>query len=302
MGARLATWLILVPLSLFGAGNAPPVDSADHAAGVMKWRAQRLARLTAEDGWLTLVGLLWLKPGQNSFGRAPGNAIALDHSQLADTAGTFVLAEDQVRFDAAADAGITRDGKPVRSVSMNPDTSGAPTILSSGTLRFLIIERAGRLGVRVRDVAHPLRTQFAGLDYFPIDVRWALRARFHPYVPAKRIPIVNVLGMVDDMESPGYLTFAAAGKEWRLDALLESAGSEDLFLMFADGTSGRETYGAGRFMYVPLPVNGEVPVDFNLAYNPPCAFNEFATCPLPPRQNRLKLEIDAGERTYQGAH
>ena len=104
------------------------------------------------------------------------------------------------------------------------------------------------------------------------------------------------------MQAPGYLTFTVDGQEWRLDALLEEEGAERLFIMFADATSGRETYGAGRFMYVPLPVEGVVPLDFNLAYNPPCAFNEFATCPLPPRQNRLKVRIDAGERTYQGAH
>jgi uncharacterized protein (DUF1684 family) len=108
--------------------------------------------------------------------------------------------------------------------------------------------------------------------------------------------------MVDDMISPGYLTFERDGQEWRLDAILEQEGAEDLFLMFADATSGRESYGAGRFLYVPLPVNGEVPVDFNLAYNPPCAFNEFATCPLPPRQNRLTLRVDAGERAYKSAH
>ncbi len=300
--------ILIVLLVMFcGAATAAPGEegssaSPEHTAAIMKWREQRLARLTAENGWLTLVGLFWLKPGENIFGRAPGNAIVLDHPQLPASAGTFLLEEARVRFDAAAAADITLEGKPVDSLVMNPDSSGAATVLASGTLRFFIIERGGRLGVRIRDVAHPLRTHFAGLEYFEIDDAWAMRARFHPYVPAKRIPIANVLGMVEDMESPGYLTFDADGQEWRLDALLEEKGAKSLFLMFADATSGRETYGAGRFMYVPLPVNGEVPLDFNLAYNPPCVFNEFATCPLPPRQNRLKLKVDAGERTYQGAH
>jgi hypothetical protein len=294
-------WLVMM-LLLLGAAPVMGAGESDHYAQVMQWREQRLARLTSETGWLTLVGLFWLKPGENTFGRAPGNAIVLDHPQMAAKAGAFVLEADRVRFDAAADAGITVDGKPVHSLMMSPDTSGAATVLASGTLRFLVIERVGHLGVRVRDLAHPLRTHFAGLDYFPINDAWALRARFHPYEPAKQVPIVNVLGMVEDMRSPGYITFTKDGKEWRLDALLEEESARDLFLMFADATSGRETYGAGRFMYVPLPANGEVPVDFNKAYNPPCAFNEFATCPLPPRQNRLQLRVDAGERAYVGAH
>jgi uncharacterized protein (DUF1684 family) len=268
----------------------------------MKWREQRLARLTSETGWLTLAGLFWLKPGENTFGSGHRNTIVLDHPQLARQAGAFTLIGSEVRFDAAAGADIRLEGKPVESLTMSPDTSGAATVLASHTLRFYIIERGGRLGVRVRDVEHPLRTGFTGLEYFPIDDAWAVRAKFHPYQPAKSVPILNVLGMVEDMQSPGYLTFSADGKEWRLDALLEEADATDLFIMFADATSGRETYGAGRFMYVPLPLDGVVPLDFNVAYNPPCAFNEFATCPLPPRQNRLKLRVDAGERTYQGAH
>ena len=297
--------VLLISWSVTSASAAAEVSAnaaPEHVATIMKWREQRVARLTSENGWLTLVGLFWLKPGENTFGRGHRNAIVLDHPQLARRAGAFTLIENRVRFDAATGAGITFEGRPVESLTLNPDTSGAPTVLASGTLRFHVIERAGHLGVRVRDVAHPLRTHFPGLDYFPIDDAWSLRAQFHPYQPVKRIPIVNVLGMVEDMQSPGYLTFALHGQEWRLDALLEEEGAEDLFLMFADATSGRETYGAGRFLYVPLPVNGEVPVDFNLAYNPPCAFNEFATCPLPPRQNRLTLRIDAGERAYKSAH
>jgi len=284
------------------AGDVQPVDREAHAAEIRSWRSQRLAGLTNENGWLTLVGLYWLKPGENTLGRAPGNTIVLDHPGLARAAGSFVLEHDQVRFQALPESGITLDGEPVTQFDLKPDTSGAPTVLASGTLRFLIIERAARLGVRVRDVEHPLRTHFAGPDYFPVDPEWARPAQFHAYVPVKRIPIVNVLGMIIDMDSPGYLTFEAAGREWRLDALSEGADAEELFLMFADATSGRETYGAGRFLYVPLPEAGEVLVDFNKAYNPPCAFNEFATCPLPPQQNRLSLRVEAGERSYQAAH
>ncbi|HEY7377545.1 MAG TPA: DUF1684 domain-containing protein [Steroidobacteraceae bacterium] len=280
-----------------GAGAAPGYQSEIEA-----WRAQRLTNLTSENGWLTLVGLYWFKPGDNTFGRAHDNALVLDNPSLAAHAGTFTLEKAAVRFSAARDAGITSNGRAVTSAELAPDTSGAPTILSSGTLRFHVIDRVGHLGLRVRDVANPLRTHFKGLDYFPIDATWVFHAQFHAYEPAKHVQIVNVLGMVDDMTAPGYLTFTRDGKQWRLDALLEEPKAEDLFIMFADGTSGRETYGAGRFMYLPLPGAGEVLLDFNKAYNPPCAFNEFATCPLPPRQNRLALRVEAGEKSYQAGH
>jgi len=277
-------------------------DAADYKSQIEAWRAQRLKSLTSENGWLTLVGLYWFKPGDNTFGRARDNALVLDNAALAPHAGTFTLDQAGVRFSAAKDAGITINGQDATSIDLAPDTSGAPTILSSGTLRFFVIDRVGHTGLRVRDVASPLRTHFKGLDYFPIDEHWAFHAQFHPYDPVKAVQIVNVLGMVDTMSAPGYLTFSRGGQEWRLDALLEDPGADELFIMFADGTSGRETYGAGRFMYPPLPKSGEVLLDFNKAYNPPCAFNEFATCPLPPRQNRLALRVEAGEKSYKGEH
>lgn len=292
---------LITPLTLGGVAQSAPTETS-YRAEIEAWRAQRVARLTSETGWLTLVGLYWFKPGGNTFGRARDNALVLDHAALAPRAGTFLLEGRTVRFTASADAGITSSGQAVASTDMAPDTSGNPTVLASGSLRFFVIERAGRLGLRVRDSASSMRTQFQGLDYFPIDETWAVHARFHPYQPAKQISIVNILGMVEHMTAPGYLTFTRSGQEWRLDAVLEEPDASELFLMFADATTGRETYGAGRFLYVPLPQAGEVSLDFNKAYNPPCAFNEFATCPLPPRQNRLSLRVEAGERAYRGSH
>jgi hypothetical protein len=298
---RAALLAIVAALTLDAVAQPAPTGT-NYRAEVEAWRAQRVARLTSETGWLTLVGLYWFKPGENTFGRARDNALVLDHTALAPRAGTFLLEGRTVRFTAGADAGITSSGQAVASIDMAPDTSGNPTVLASGSLRFFAIERAGRLGLRVRDSASTLRTQFKGIDYFPIDETWAFHARFHPYEPARQIPIVNILGMVENMTAPGYLTFTRSGREWRLDAVLEEPDANELFLIFADATSGRETYGAGRFLYVPLPQGGEVPLDFNKAYNPPCAFNEFATCPLPPRQNRLSLRVEAGERVYRGSH
>jgi len=285
------------------AGARAARDSAaleDERAAILKWRAERVESLTSDSGWLTLTGLFWLKEGDNTFGRAPGNALVLDNAALADTAGSFVLSDHRVRFHARPGSGITHDGATVTELELAPDASGHPTVLSSGALRFYVIERAGNLGVRVRDLDNPHRTGFRGLEYFPVSTDWVVNARFERYQPAHRIRIVNILGMELEMESPGAVVFTRDGREWRLETVLEEPGDQELFIMFADGTSGHETYGAGRFLYIPIPSGASVPVDFNKAYNPPCALNEFATCPLPPWQNRLKLRVTAGEKSYAG--
>lgn len=272
--------------------------ASDVPAPLAEWREQRLARLTSETGWLTLVGLHWLRPGDNTFAR-DANRLVPDRSSVATKVGTFTLKDGVVTFTAAPKSDVQHDGVPVASLVMTPDTAGKPTTLASGSLRFFVIERTGRFGIRVRDVDHPLRRNFRGLEYFPADVNWNIEARFEPYSPARQIPILNILGTTDQMVSPGALVFHKDGQEWRLDAVLESPDDDELFIMFADQTSGRETYGAGRFIYVPLPQDGKVQLDFNRAYNPPCAFNEFSTCPLPPMQNRLAMRVEAGEKKYR---
>jgi len=289
-------------LTLLGAAlltsTALASDLQTERTNIEKWRAERVAELTSETGWLTLVGLFWLSPGENTFGRASSNRIVLNHPDLADTAGTFVLDGDKVTFNAKPGAGITHGGEPVTTLDMVSDKKESPTVASSGPLRFFIIERAGKFAVRVRDVASTRRRNFRGLQYFPISSDWVLEARFEPYEPHRTIKIVNILGLEDDMESPGAVVFTRNGQEIRLDTVLDGVGATDLFIMFADGTSGHDTYGAGRFLHVPFATNGKTVVDFNEAYNPPCAFNNFATCPLPPFQNRVKLKITAGEKKY----
>jgi len=285
---------------------AMPLRGADTAAleaeraAIDAWRTERAHSLTSDNGWLTLTGLFWLKAGDNSFGRASGNALVLDNPALADRAGSFVLTGHQVRFIARTGAGVTHDGRPVTALDLAPDTSGQPTVLESGALRFHVIERAGNLGVRVRDLNNPHRSSFHGLEYFPVSTDWVVNARFERYPAQRQLKIINVLGMEVEMQSPGAVVFTRDGREWRLDTVLEEPGDTELFIMFADGTSGHETYGAGRFLYIPIPQGDSVAVDFNKAYNPPCALNEFATCPLPPPQNRLKLRVTAGEKKYTG--
>jgi uncharacterized protein len=275
-------------------------DSGSETTEVLAWRQQRLASLTSDSGWLTLAGLFWLNPGSNSFGSDPGNNLVLKNSALAATAGSFELAGGTVTFRSRADGGVTLDGQRFDSVALRSDASGEPTTLASGALRFFVIERAGKLAVRVRDLNNPRRLEFRGLEYFPISSDWAVSARFVPYPPGKRIRIVNILGMEEDDVSPGAVVFSRDGHTFRLDTVLEAPEETQLFIMFADATSGHETYGGGRFLYIPRPTGSTVTVDFNKAFNPPCALNDFATCPLPPSQNRLQLRVSAGELAYAG--
>jgi len=271
----------------------------DEDARIADLRAKRLASLTSATGWLTPVALYWLKDGENSFGRAPDRAFSLDDAALAADTGAFVLTHGQVRYIAHDSKAVTYLGKPVTSLELVADDNDKPTELIAGSLHFMLIERAGHLGIRVRDSVSPNRMQFKSLQYFPVRADWRIQARFEPYVPAHRISIVNILGMQQDMTSPGAVVFERAGRTWRLDAILEAPGDRELFVMFSDSTSGKQTYGAGRFLYVGLPAANRIEVDFNEAFNPPCAFTDFATCPLPPQQNRLALAVDAGELKYE---
>jgi uncharacterized protein (DUF1684 family) len=278
--------------------TAIATDLQTERATVEKWRTERVRSLTSETGWLTLVGLFWLSPGENTLGRASTNTIVLDHPNLADSAGTFVLSGDKVTFTAKPGAGITHEGEPVTALDMVSDAKESPTVFSSGPLRFFIIERAGKFAVRVRDVASARLREFRGLEYFPVSPDWVFDARFEPYEPHRLIKIMDIVGLEQEKESPGAVVFTRNGQEVRLDTVLDGVGATDLFIMFADETSGHGTYGAGRFLHVPFAINGKTVVDFNEAYNPPCAFNNFATCPLPPFQNRVKLKITAGEKNY----
>lgn len=292
---------VLTSTMLIGATFAGVPDAQTERTNIEQWRAKRLASLTSDTGWLTLAGLFWLKDGDNSFGSAPSNALRLENPALAPTAGTFVKNGKSVRFVAANKGGVTHKGKPVTTLDLQPDTAkNGPTVLDSGSLAFFVIKRGSKYGIRLRDKQNPHRQNFRGLDYFPITTDWVFDARFEPYKPHRSVKITNILGMEENMPSPGAIVFNKDGKEWRLDAVLEEPDDEDLFVMFADATSGKETYGAGRFMYIPMPKDGRVLVDFNKSYNPPCAFNDFATCPLPPFQNRLTLRVEAGEKSYAG--
>lgn len=282
--------------------HAPQVDPV-YQNEIADWRATRLAKLTGPDGWTTLVGLYWLEPGRSRFGSAADNELRLEAAGFPATAGRFDFDGKAVRFTPAAGAAVTNAGKPVNGpISMISDAdagSADPTTLAVGSVSFYVIKRVNRYGIRVRDTAADARVHFKGLEYFPLEPAWRFEAHFESYQPMKKIPIVNILGMEEDMKSPGALLFDAGGKTYRLETVLED-GETDYFVMFADQTSGKQTYGAGRFLYVKPPHKGVTVLDFNKSYNPPCAFSPYATCPLPPPGNRLPLVITAGELKYTG--
>ena len=288
---------------LAGACSKPKnkLDALTYQKEIEQWHDERAAELKSENGWLTLVGLFWLKEGENKIGSENTNEIVLPQGKAPKIAGSLWLEKGVVRLATLPESGITHAGEPVTAMVLQSDIDGAPTVLNLGSLSFNIIKRGESLGVRVKDKENPDRLRFTGLDYFTADPKWRLEARLQPYNPPKAIPITNVLGMTEDMISPGALSFDVAGKTYRLDAI-EEKGSKQFFLIFADQTTGRETYGAGRYLYADPPdADGSVIVDFNKAYNPPCAFTNYATCPLPPSQNRLALRIEAGEKVYAGA-
>ena len=298
----------VLPASLPPAAAAPDSETPakaeakpDYEHEIAAWRQDRDKGLRDENGWLTLVGLYWLDEGENPFGSDARNKVILPEGKGPAVAGTLVRHGKEVEVRAAPGADVTADGKPVtQPLVLSGDGKGNPTVLHMGSVSFFVIQRGDKVGIRMKDSQSPALAAFRGLDYFPLQPSWRVEARFEPYTPAKKIPIANVLGQVSDEESPGAVVFDRQGKTYRLDALKgDDKGS--LFLIFADQTNGKETYGAGRFLDADPPKDGKVVVDFNTAYNPPCAFTAYATCPLPPPQNRLAVAVMAGEK-MNGRH
>lgn len=272
----------------------------ERAVEVDNWRAQRAARLQEPYGWLSLVGLHWLKEGVNSVGSAKDNDIVLAVGPA--KLGKATLSGGQVSFalESAAVGSLGGSEKATSGV-LRDDSSPRPTIVSFGTAQFYVIDRDGKKALRVKDSAAPTRKNFLGIDYFPTSASWRVEAKWEAFDPPKVLEVPNVLGNVEKYKVPGKAVFKHGGKEYEVQPVLETADAKELFLIFADKTSGKETYGAGRFLYADLPKDGKVVLDFNRAYNPPCAFTPYATCPLAPPENKLKVRVEAGEKKYRGA-
>lgn len=279
--------------------QASAANSADYVKSVETWRAQRLDRLTAPAGWLSLVGLHWLKEGASRVGAAADNDIVLTAGPA--HFGTVTLADGKVSVRLDPTAGALINGQAGVGAQMLDDAHEVPTTVSAGSVSFYLIDRNGSKGLRVKDSQAEARTQFRGIESFPIDPAWRIEATWVPFDPPHTLETPNVLGQIDSYPVPGKAVFERDGKTFELLPVIEVPGDKELFLIFADRTSGKETYGAARFLYAPMPRDGKVVLDFNKAYNPPCAFTGFATCPLAPPENRLDLRVTAGEKKYAGS-
>lgn len=285
-GVVLVLALLLVP------------DASSYEDEIRAFRSRREVQIAGEAGWLTLTGLAWLREGDNTVGSDPTSVVVLP-APAPTRVGTITRTGRATRFSPAPGVSVRADGVPLtRPIALESDK----TKLEVGPITFNVIERGERLGVRVRNRDAAARRTFAGLRWYPIDPRMRIRARFEAWPEPKSFPVQNVLGDMAQMESPGRLHFAVDGRDVSLDAFFEDEERSELFIIFKDRTNGDTTYGAGRYLYVPVPADGVVDLDFNRAYNPPCAFTTFATCPLPPRPNWLPIRIEAGERAPLNGH
>lgn len=289
--------ILLLALTLISCNKSDESTSkSEYAKSIDEWHNKRIENLKKENGWLNLVGLYWLKEGENKFGSDLSNDIVFPDGKSEKFMGTVIKKDSLISTIVEPGVKITQNNKTISSIKMREDVKGNPTVLEYKSLRWFIIKRGDRYGIRLRDLGSDLLSEFEGIERFPINEDWKIEAEFHKYEIPKKISIPTILGTVEEDYSPGKLVFDIGSKEYTLEPT--SAG-KGLFIVFADLTSGEETYGAGRFLYVEGPdSNNKVNLDFNKAYNPPCAFTKYATCPLPPDENKLRVRIEAGEKNY----
>ncbi|EIL96651.1 hypothetical protein RHOFW104T7_03080 [Rhodanobacter thiooxydans] len=296
---------LFVAAAILGVATVQATDIDSYRYSIEQWQAGRVERLTAPDGWLSLIGLEWLKDGTNRVGSAADNDIVLSAGPA--RLGVVTLERDgSMRIVLDKHSGATIDGKAVAEAPLVDDAhvadDAAPTRVAFGSASFYVIDRDGRKGLRVKDTEAPSRKHFAGIDAFAIDPSWRIEATWAPVPPGETLEMGTAIGTIDRYPVPGKLEFSRDGKHFEILPVIEEAGATQYFIVFADRTSGKETYGAARFLYIDPPQDGKVVLDFNKAYNPPCAFTPFATCPLAPPENRLDLRVTAGEKKYAGAH
>lgn len=295
---KITPFVALILLLATSASAVPP--TSDYESETENVRAKRVSRLTAADGWLTLIGLHFLQAGENTVGSGADNQIVLA-SGPAHFGIAKLAADGKVTFTASPDSGAPVDGSATGAVELKLGGDGKPTLVTAGTVSFFVIERGGRMALRVKDSAAERRTGFLGVDYFPVDPSWRIEAEWVPFDPPRDVPITNMIGNTSHEKVPGKAVFQRDGKTYELLPIVEGPG-EPLFFVISDATSGKETYLAARFLYADPPKDGKLVLDFNRTVNPPCAFTPFATCPLPPKENQLTLAVTAGEKKYRGEH
>ncbi len=291
MNLRRSVWIGL----LAAAGwSLIAASSGEYERSIAQWRAEREARLKADNGWLTVVGLHWLKEGESRIGSDPASDVVLPEPVPAH-AGVLTLKNGKVHFAPSGNQ-VSYHGKLAAAMDLHPDVDAHYDVLTSGPVSFFIIQRENRFGVRVKDNASAARKDFTRLKWYPVDPSWRVHAKFVPWDKPHTVTFDTEVGVKEMDESPGYVVFQRDGKEYRLEPVKDD---DDLWFVMRDGTSGKTTYGASRFLYAPMPKDGYVDLDFNRAENPPCVFTAYATCPLPPPQNRIALSVTAGEMMYK---
>ena len=275
------------------------LDGSDYARSIAQWQEEREANLKGSNGSLNLAGLHWLQAGATSIGSATDNDILLAEEAAPPKLGVFLLEDEVVTFQAEPGVAVFSDGAPVTQLRLVHDEAGKPSRLTHGTLGWHIIRRMERLGVRLRDYEHPAVSAFAGIKFYPVDPAWRVAARFNAYAEPRKPMLTTVVEELGwNPTAPGTLEFELGGEALSLEAY---DSGDSFFLIFADLTTGETTYPSGRYLYADKPgPDGIAILDFNKAHSPPCAFTNFATCPLPTRQNRMTVAIEAGEKYSKG--
>lgn len=301
---RLSAFLFIAILIGACDTSADGLDLAKHEAEVMSWREGRLGRLMAPTGYLTQAGLFWLEKPITTFGSADDNDV-LFSEKAAPRIGEFRLTEEGVLMVVEPGVDVRFDDASLQTMLIADDTTDNPVMVTHDSLAWTVIKRDKRFAVRLRDFEHPVLESFPALEYFPIDPAWRVEVTFEPYDEPRTVAVETVIeGLGWNPESPGVVVFEKDGEKFELEAY---SSGENLFFVFGDRTNGRETYPAGRFLYAAKPEEGDQTIlDFNRSYSPPCAFNDFSTCPVASPRNRLSTVVAAGELfnrdAYVGSH
>jgi uncharacterized protein (DUF1684 family) len=294
MNAARTTQILAGLLALFALSAAAQAQSSFESES-QSWRQQREEKLKADDGWLTVSGLFWLKEGVNTVGSSPANNIVLPPQSAPAHVGEFEYREGKTVFRAVKGVVVTANDQPIREIELKSDEVKKPDVLRVADLSLLLLKRGERYAIRLKDKNARTRREFTGLNWYAPDETFRVVARFIPYDQPKEVNVVNILGDTEKMKSPGYVVFKLNGQEYSLEPV---ASGDRLFFIFRDLTSGKTTYKPGRFLYADAAKDGQVILDFNQAINPPCTFTAFATCPLPTKRNHLQVAIEAGEKPY----
>lgn len=290
--------LVLASILWVGCKKNSGIEDQEYVRQINDWHQKRVERLTNETGWMSLAGLFWLEEGENTFGADSSNDIVFPDGKAPAFMGSLILKGGDITARILPNVDVLHNGKRVSDIEMTSDADGEPTLLSYGTLSWYVIKRSSENAIRLRDSANPNIKSFHGIERYPVDPSWRIEAIFERYNPQRSISVPTILGTMAEEPCPGALVFEIEGETYRLD-VIGDLGDRQFFVIFGDPTNSDETYPAGRYVYVANPgSNNKTVIDFNKAYNPPCAFTEYATCPFPPEQNILSVKVRAGEKKY----